>query len=235
MNPRKAMPMKKPAAPLVLRAFIQAFKKKNKNLLKQAIKGTFIDELNLSDELFCDLAVQVHYGDEVGDKNIGWHRDAINSIMHLSLSLKGKRALYYKTNGAMVTTDNKQTNNNDVKSDENEAKHEPITKIQWQSEGDCYLSQPYGFLHGVNYPKTRWNSRIIAIQCRLLMTPNEFKEVYSKSKEFPKAMDQISQVISQNSVVIPTLQEIKSMEIELGGSSDNTNNDKNILSSCYIL
>jgi hypothetical protein len=45
----------------------------------------------LSSLLCSDLAVQLHYGDEIGEDIARYHVDAINSLLHLGLSVHGDR------------------------------------------------------------------------------------------------------------------------------------------------
>ena len=42
---------------------------------------------------------------------------------------------------------------------------------------DVYVSSPWGFAHAVAYPDTQWEERVVAVQCRLLMTREEEEDL----------------------------------------------------------
>lgn len=95
IHPRNGRIVQKLAAPLKLHAFCEAFRRKN-----SAWSSQLIDTLGAIDggapaatlakilqegRHFADLAVQLHYGDEIEGENIGFHNDGPNSLVHLSL------------------------------------------------------------------------------------------------------------------------------------------------------
>ena len=43
--------------------------------------------------IMLDIAIQLHYGDEIGEDIARYHVDALNSLLHLGLSIHGDR--YY--------------------------------------------------------------------------------------------------------------------------------------------
>ena len=109
INPRRGEDMMKPAAPLPLRAFLAVFRERNAFWLRPALKGTFIDSLSLTPNVLSDLAVQFHFGDHMGSEHVVWHYDAVNSMLHLALSLHGSRSLYYERNKLFVETQSSQS------------------------------------------------------------------------------------------------------------------------------
>jgi len=122
VHPRKGHEYHKPAAPLPLRAFFEAFRKVNsewindlKSKLFKLVQGeikkteqkteqTETEELENAaevflrlinaDHLFGDLAIQFHYGTGVSDDHLGWHTDAINSLLHMATAIKSRRGLH---------------------------------------------------------------------------------------------------------------------------------------------
>eukprot|EP01084_Bolivina_argentea_P182936 315743_1 len=208
LNPRFGKSMMKPAAPLSLRAFIILFKQLNKIWIKNAIQDTFIQKLNLSQNLFSDIAVQMHFGDEIDFSAgyTGFHKDFINSILHFSVSLRGKRSVYYVPNEDMKMVDN--GNNRDKYTINSE------TKFLHQNEGNCYLGSLYAFYHGVVYPETSWNNRIIAIQCRLLLSLDEYMKIkqFSIYNELNNGMNHITEILHKSKIVVPTLEQVLQME-----------------------
>eukprot|EP01084_Bolivina_argentea_P065456 119310_1 len=211
INPRLGDSMMKPAAPLTLRAFICVFKEHNENWLNDAIKDTFIEKLKLQKQLFCDFAVQIHFGDHIDSKNIGWHMDSVNSMLHLALSLHGKRGVYYKVNKDMKSIINSNDNDLDTKENDLEYKDGEI-KIKWQNEGNAYLSSPYAYLHGVEYPEIEWKDRIIACQCRWLINMDQYNIMINHAREWEQVMNQITDVLRKSKVMMPTLQQVLEME-----------------------
>ena len=115
-NPRTMVPFDKPAAPPVLRAFLAALRAANPSwaaALERKLRALSTVDASSSKKqpapnamanmlanivargrMFSDLAVQVHCGDAVPDAMIGWHNDGPNSLLHLSITLAGRRTLW---------------------------------------------------------------------------------------------------------------------------------------------
>ena len=140
LNPRMGNDMMKPAAPTPLRAFISAFKEINAFWIEPAIKDTFIEKMDLKPQLFSDFAVQIHFGDHIDSEHVVWHYDSVNSMLHLALSLHGRRALYYKPNSGMTELTNGL---GECKDTARGADY----RVEWQDAGSAYLSSPYSFIH----------------------------------------------------------------------------------------
>ena len=221
MNPRLGLNMMKPAAPISLRAFINSFKELNKIWINNAVKDTFIEKLGLSLNLFCDFAVQIHFGDHIDDKSIGWHMDSVNSMLHLAISLHGRRALYYKTNKDMV-----KLNNNEEKANDNDDDKKERIKIKWQNAGQVYLSSPYAFMHGVEYPKCEWKDKIIAIQCRWLFDMDQYNLIIDHHKEWIIVMNQITHNLRNANVKIPNLSQVIEMEQKIAKKQTSSDVEK---------
>ena len=138
---------------------------------------------------FSDLAVQVHFGQQ---QEPIWHNDGVNSILHMALSINGNRELRMLARGPEDAPDKQHQvfrANGATKWDTGTAREAKTrygqprrdrSQIDWEkqflnpmSPGDVYISSPTGFLHGVDYPECSYTNRIIAVQCRLLMTRDE--------------------------------------------------------------
>lgn len=99
MNPRNGIDFDKPAAPARLTAFIEGVRRRNSALLADSVAGSrWLEAAHSSGDLFSDLAVQVHYGDPIGEDVLarggGWHVDGPNSTLHMGISLHGERKLH---------------------------------------------------------------------------------------------------------------------------------------------
>jgi len=202
INPRRGFEMTKGAAPARFRAFLHAFKQVNNDILKTAVKGTPMEAFFGSDVLFSDLAIQVHSGDPVTKPDIAWHLDGPNSILHLAVTIgKGTRSLHYRTR-------------------ENADAEEIHEDERLQPRGNVYLSSPYAFPHAVQYPAaSKWEDRVVAVQCRTLFTGNDFTDEprLRDPDLLVGCLDQVSGVL-QEGIRLPTLAEVHEAENDLGKS-----------------
>ena len=172
INPRYGSDMDKPAAPPLLRAFLAAFRDLNEAWLRATLAdalaiaglrlrgdgadappGTVGDvaiDVEL-DDLFADVAAQSHHGgasvpvSATGRPQDGWHVDVENSLLHMAVSLHGTRFLHL--------SDDDMT---------------PQGRVE-MSAGAVYLTSPSSFYHAVEYPECRLDTRILALQCRILV------------------------------------------------------------------
>ena len=176
--------MDKPSAPPLLRAMYIAFREKNEEWFRGIAKelkelaekdedeefreavgvfaGAFDPENVVSENMLGDLAIQVHFGHEIGGGNIGFHTDALNSLFHFAFAVRGNRSLHsYRANT------------------KEEAKTPTFDHyVDPQKEGDVYISSPALFRHGVEYPERKWEERIVAIQARTLFSREELSKVF---------------------------------------------------------
>ena len=171
---------------------------------------------------------KVHHGDAIEAENLGWHTDSFNSVCHLAIALHGRRALHSR-----------------LANHPTEGQFEE--HVEWFEPGDVYLSSPSSFSHSVEYPQCDWASRVVAIQCRLLLTQTEYSDLMSamdvKSNQarenalvgFSKVLNTNDTKTNQSQIVIPTLEQVvKEYErlcIEL--QEERTQNKSNIY-SCAI-
>ena len=146
--------MDKQAAPEPLRAFVVAFKLKNKEKLmrmrdevvqcaeaesdKQLLLKLFDPE---GDSLCCDLAMQIHSGAKVSDDLLGFHTDSSNSLFHLALTIHGGRKLHSRVS----QTKKEGFMNRDMPA-----------FVQTLKAGDIYVSNPACFQHAVEFYETKW-------------------------------------------------------------------------------
>lgn len=96
---------------------------------------------------FADIAIQIHHGTQVSGDNIFWHSDTVNSLLHMAITINGDRCLHTKTN-----------------------------KFP-QHKNNVYVSSPWSFIHGVTYEECDQANKIIAVQCRFLMTQQDWMDI----------------------------------------------------------
>ena len=197
LNPRRIpfRQIEKPAAPPRLRAFIRATQQKNQHILSRISEcfeeNSTMKQLAEQGNMFCDVAIQIRYGTEVTYEHVNWHLDTFNSMLHMALSLQGSRQLYAK-----------------------KVKEDGSSKVycNTQTPGDVYLSSPAAFKHAVGHKTVRREDRIVAIQCRILMTLDEYSNILSEyvmKPEHPRiALDKIANLLVEQTFVLPDLKEI---------------------------
>lgn len=163
-HPRFGTEILRPAAPKTLAAFCEAMRRCSATWLEalrqdwaRSEETQHFAELLKRGAHFADLSVQVHWGDCIPQQAIAWHIDAPNSLLHLAVSLQGRRSLHARR----AIVDGRISGNCLIGTkDERD--------VLWQHEGSAYLSSPCSFPHAVEYPACDWDHRIVAVQCRLL-------------------------------------------------------------------
>lgn len=173
-NPKIGVDFMKPPADKFIRSFYHAFRQINSaifdhlklNLLQSALSRSPDDpskdacyifakwiERGL---LFGDLSIQIHYGKGNDDKFAqAWHTDAENSLLHLAVTLRGRRILHTRRSTS-------------------EASSSVAAEIlEPQSPGDVYLSSSTLMMHAPKFPTTSYSERTIAIHARILYTSAE--------------------------------------------------------------
>lgn len=203
INPRKGHSMDKPACDKRFRAFIIALKRLNNAWIQNCLSGAdeasrfFRSLAREKDWHFADIAVQVHAGDEINGKHIGWHNDAPNSTLHLAVSIRGRRALHSRLADKIRDEEMKLQ------------RHEQVT-------GDVYVSSPFAFPHGVEYSEAKtWEERIVAVQCRFLLDEETYFKMRDTYQSLESLMDRLTNKLQECTVVLPTLQQVKDVEAEL--------------------
>lgn len=206
LNPRYFFEMHKPAAPRALRAFFEAVRRRLTPRLLAALDACAdaplakpLRRLVEGGRHFADLAIQVHAGQGVRGGHLGWHTDTVNSTLHLALSLRGERALH----SHRAPTDDP-------------GPEAVQTVVEWQAPGDVYVSSPAFFAHAVEYPRTAWRDRIIAVQARFLFDMREFEELHSVGRDSDvEVMGHLSGALAAAPVDLPSLAELQTVEAEL--------------------
>jgi len=196
LNPRNGQYMDKPAAPCRVRAFIQATQKKNKKLFEKLPgcfeEGSSMRNLFEQGNQICDLEIQTRYGTGLYGDHLNWHVDTFNSMLHMTVTLHGKRILQAKT----------LTKDGSIKQYSME-----------QVPGDVYLSSPAAFQHCVGHQSLKRTDRIVAVQCRVLMTmedyANIFKEYIGEPNRQVEAMENIAKLLMEESFLLPSLDEVQ--------------------------
>mmetsp|Transcript_604 Transcript_604/g.1238 ORF Transcript_604/g.1238 Transcript_604/m.1238 type:complete len:290 (+) Transcript_604:53-922(+) len=158
VHPRCGSELLRQSAPEAVYAFCEAVRRVNASkfdaLTKDLLSRSGSSRLGAvfkRKAYLADLAVQVHWGEAVKTSDMFWHMDAANSFLHMAIGVQGHRALHAKRkSGPQV---------------------EP--EVLWQEPGAVYLAAPCCFSHAVEYAASTWDTRIIAVQCRLLLTESE--------------------------------------------------------------
>ena len=113
-------------------------------------------------------------------------------MLHMGVALHGVRTLHTKTVG----------DGGEI------AKHSNT-----QVPGDIYLSSQAAFEHSVGHETIERKDRVIAIQCRVLMTVEEYanthKEFIEKPQRKKEALDNIGKLLKDEHFCLPTLEEVK--------------------------
>ncbi|CAJ1401002.1 unnamed protein product [Effrenium voratum] len=152
--------LRRAAAPLPLRAFIEAVRRCNRLSLeamqaelRRSGEGKHLADVLARSAHFADLSIQIHWGEEVLAEEAMWHVDAANSFLHMAVGLQGRRALHAKRARRRTA--------------------KTAAERLWQEPGASYVGSPCCYPHAVEYPEVTWDRRIVAVQCRLLLTEEE--------------------------------------------------------------
>lgn len=202
MNPRLGDNMQKPAAPIEFRAFAAALRSKNADWIQECCAGDtglalLFQQLNVANCAFADLAVQVHYKQEIPERLIGWHRDAVNSTLHCAVSLRGARTLHARVADSAV------------------GPYEVVTLPQ--QAGNVYVACPYAFGHAVQYPASDWAARTVAVQLRWLLTQAQHMQLSAACTpaETCELLRTVSTALCSARLAMPTLQEVQDQAARL--------------------
>lgn len=141
------------------------------------------------DRHFADCSTQIHFGTAVPEKHIKWHVDAPNSALHMGLSLRGDRIFHDRIGSAPSA----------------------------QTVGDVYVGCPATFRHGVEYTESTWDTRMIAVQSRILLNPEEMKITeFGPDNDFERCMcEVIVPHMKENGdrIVMPSMADIRTVEL----------------------
>jgi len=190
LKPRDGQWMDKPAAPPRLRAFVQATAAKNQELLKEIAaifsKGSTMRRLLDDGQAFQDIAVQVKYGESVKGGYLAWHVDTFNSVLHLAVSVKGSRTLYLQ-----------------------HLEGDKVAKCATElPPGSVYLSSPFAFRHAVGHEDINRESRIVAVQCRIGMTPDDYQMLIAEQGSLSLELESMSSLMQVKGFLLPSLEEV---------------------------
>lgn len=172
-NPRSGAEFQKPPIDLFLSSFYESLRRVNDELFERLrdrllasalerepttptndVCGVLASWLGRG-HLFGDLSVQVHYGSHIGGSELFWHCDAENSLLHFAITIRGTRTLHSKRCRTETGT--------------------PEDVLEEQRAGDVYLSSSSLMNHAPEYPATTWDTRIVAIQARILYNTTDLK------------------------------------------------------------
>jgi len=215
-NPQIAIDFNKPAADRFLRAYYETFRRINEVIFSK-LKKDLIDSANIrhssnpeSDVCFefskfidknyiaGDLSVQIHYGENNNAKfNSAWHTDALNSLLHMAITIRGRRVLH-----------SFRSNSSDGLLEE---------RLEEQLPGVIYLSSSTLMKHAPQFFDTNYDNRVIAIHARILYTTEEMKSFYQKiSNDGWKSLTKIiAEFLSTSDIKFPNFQQITTTEHEM--------------------
>lgn len=163
-NPRSGVDFMKPAAGEFLNSFYEAMRKANKKIFDELSAQLWQSALTRSAESpeqdicgqlsrwvsdgfhFSDLSIQIHYGTAINNEQLFWHSDAENSLVHLGLTVRGKRVLHSK------------------RAEHPDALVEEVTEEQ--RPGSLYLSTSTLMNHAPEYPEVMsLSGSVMSIDC----------------------------------------------------------------------
>lgn len=228
MHSRNGYDFEKPAAPLRVVSFCEALRQINDDWIKGMIKqlegmsGAAAEvycKLLSEGRLFADLSVQLHYGAEISHERAAFHNDGPNSLLHLALSIRGQRSLLWKG-----SKDKDAVMSNLGRKGWFTFSESYNTYEEKQVPGSVYLSSPFLVSHGVSYPICDWEDRIVAVQCRCLLSTQELSLLRETSEEeWMSVIELVTTAIRNgtsseqggNMFRLPTLDEVESVYSKL--------------------
>lgn len=151
----------------------------------------WIDKGNIA----ADLSIQIHYG-EGNDKtfNSAWHTDALNSLLHLAITIRGRRVLHSFRSNTSTSL--------------------PIEILEEQIPSSIYLSSSALMKHAPKFYDTNYDTRVIAIHARILYTTPEMKGFTNNITDngWYHLTRIIANTLSTENIKFPNLEQIKEVE-----------------------
>ncbi|KAL9186755.1 hypothetical protein ACHAXT_010475 [Thalassiosira profunda] len=221
-NPLIGKDFDKPAAGRFTRAFYEAVREVNgeifERLRKELLAASTYDVTGNKDVCyvlawwiqrgyhFGDLSVQIHYGKENEDKlasGRAWHTDAENSLLHLAVTLRGRRVLHSKR------IRGRENNSTLLRGQQLNAMEEVLEE---QTPGSVYLSSSTLMRHAPQFFDTDYDTRAIAIHARFLYTSEEvdhFRRVRTK-ESWERLTSVLANTLAAADVRMPSLAQVES-------------------------
>ena len=86
-------------------------------------------------------------------------------------------------------------------------------RVEWLEAGDVYISSPWAFKHSVEYPASTWDTRVVAAQCRLLMTVEDVDAIQGDmtmrgAMAQEAALEAVSRALASADITIPSLEDV---------------------------
>jgi hypothetical protein len=208
-NPKIAIDFDKPAADTFIRAYYEAFRRINTNtfnkLKNELISSAITRVPNNPESDICygftkwidksyiagDLSIQIHYGkgNDETFKN-AWHTDALNSLLHFAITIKGNRVLHsFRSNSS-----------NSI----------PIEILETQEPGSIYLSSSTLMKHAPKFSNTNYDTRVIAIHARILYTTEEMKSFTSNITDsgWYSLTSIIANTLATSNIIYPNIHQV---------------------------
>merc|ERR1719228_2796848 len=74
--------------------------------------------------------------------------------------------------------------------------------------GSVYLSSPFAFRHAVGHEDINRESRIVAVQCRIGMTPDDYQMLLAEQESLSLELESMSSLMQVRGFLLPTLEEV---------------------------
>lgn len=200
-------------APIRLLAFLEAFRGVNQNcwhaivddlnrlkekfegdILRERLIGFFLEEFREQGHF---AAVEAQAGPATQRKTMNWHRDGATGLLHMGITLRGRRRLQFRANAG----DNDQWN---------------VT----MTAGHVYLSSPFLYDHQVSYEALEEgeDGPVLALMCRFGFLSEE-DALWANHLRSNIMLDVVKIVteclnnaMAKGNLRMPTMQEIQSRE-----------------------
>jgi len=217
-NPTIAKDFDKPAADTWIRSYFESFRRVNAGLfikLRNDLINSAITRIpNNPDSDICygfskwidkgyiagDVSIQIHYGknnDDNFNRGIAWHTDALNSLLHLAITIRGNRVLHsYRSNTSTS---------------------QPVEVLEPQGPGSIYLSSSALMKHAPKFSDTKYDTRVIAIHARILYTTNDMNSFTKNITDsgWTAITTIIANTLSTQRIAFPSLKQIQLVEKEI--------------------
>lgn len=234
-NPLIGKDFDKPPASKFTRAFYDAFRFVNKEIFDRLkhnlLRASSYNKTGKEDVCyvlakwierdyhFGDLSIQIHYGQGNKEKlvsGMAWHTDAENSLLHLAVTLRGRRVLHSRRirgNNAGGENSTLRGAGNDGRQQQQQQQRQPMVEVlEEQRPGDVYLSSSTLMRHAPEFFDTDYSTRVIAIHARFLYDSagvDHFRNVRTKDS-WDKMTNVLADTLAAADLRVPTLQQVES-------------------------
>merc|ERR1712047_18332 len=82
--------------------------------------------------------------------------------------------------------------------------------------GSVYLSSPFAFRHAVGHEDINRESRIVAVQCRIGMTPDDYQMLLAEQGFLSLELESMSSLMQVKGFLLPSLKEVTTLLGSIG-------------------